>query len=153
MRIGAAAVLLISMVHGLVQAGEHPACRDLDYRYAQHPSQQLRAIAASCEAEEIADLFYHRAYHAELIAEGEALRGLIAYTRRDSGGHFDAYRLYIAMIEAFAPVWYPVVNERAAFLNGQYEHHSEIAELRLHGYDMVADRLERQAAAAQLDID
>lgn len=137
--------LAMLVVNGVVHAAEHPACHDLDAPYVRHSSSQLRAIAASCRSGAIANLYYHRAYHADLLVEGETLAGLITYAKRDSAHHFDAYRSYVVMIEALAPIWYPDRLERAVFLNAEYERCAEVAELRLHGYDMVADRLERQA--------
>jgi hypothetical protein len=130
-------------VWGLAQADEHPACRDLDFPYASLSSGELRVIARSCAKEEIASLYYRRARHAELLDEGEVLSGLIPYSRREQSSHFDTYRIYIAFLEAFAAVWYPDAGARAAFLNKEYDRLGEVAELRLRGYDNLADRLER----------
>ncbi len=94
----------------------------------------------------MAQLYYHRAYHADLLAEGNALADLIPYTQGEGSYHFQSYRMYMALIEAFAPNWYSDPVERVGFLNAEYERRAEIAELRLRGYDRRADRLERQTA-------
>lgn len=52
--------------------------------------------------------------------------------------------MYIAMLEEFAPLYYPDIQQRVKFLNMIYERRSEVVELRLHGYDKLADALERK---------
>ena len=130
---------------GIALAQEHPACADLDYRYEAHASTELRAIAESCQSKPIASLYYNRAYHAELVAESRSLAGLISYSRTNSSADFEVYRLYMAMVEQLAPIWYPDSDERMVFLNTEYDRRGEIARLRLRGYDHLADRLEREA--------
>jgi hypothetical protein len=89
-------------------------------------------------------LFYNRAYHSDLLEEGKTLSNLISYFGQDIKRHFEAYRLYIALIEQFAPYWYPDATERAAFLNTEYDRRGEVVELRLHGYDRLADLKEQR---------
>lgn len=132
-------------VDGVAAAQEHPACSDLGYRHQIHSSKELRGIAESCQAKPIANLYYNRAYHVDLVAEGRGLAGLITYSPANGRAHFDAYRLYMAMLEELAPAWYPDPAERIAFLNSEYDRRGEIARLRLRGYDHLADRLEREA--------
>ena len=129
-----------------VFADEHRACRDLDYPYGDRTPSEQRAIAASCQHRRVAKLYYQRARHADLVAEERTLARLIPYSARESHHHFGAYNVYIALIEALAPVWYPDPRERVEFLNAEYDYQGEVAELRLHGYDTLADRLERKAA-------
>ena len=125
-----------------VFAEQHRACRDLDYPFGDHTPSERRAIAASCQSGPVARLYYHRARHADLVAEERTLARLIAYSPPASRYHFAAYEVYIALIEALAPVWYADPAARVEFLNAEYDHRGEVAELRLHGYDTLADRLE-----------
>lgn len=128
----------------LVNAQEHTACLNLDYDYQQHTAKQLRAIAATCQSGRISQLYYNRAYHVDLLKEGETLSQIDALYSRNLTHYIEAYRFYIALIEAFAPSWYPNAEARAAFLNQEYDHRGEVAELRLHGYDRIADLKEKQ---------
>lgn len=127
-----------------VNAQDHPACANLDYVYQNDSSKQLRAIAASCRSPAIAQLFYNRAYHKDLVKEGETLSLMVSLFSPDVTRHFEAYRLYIALIEAFAPLWYADPQTRVAFLNREYDRRGEVAELRLHGYDRLADLKEKR---------
>lgn len=127
----------------IATAQEHVACHNLDYEYQKQTLANLRAIAASCKSREIAQLYYNRAYHRDLLSESEALSQITTVFSQDITRYVEAYRLYIALIEAFAPNWYPDEDARAAFLNREYDNRSEVAELRLHGYDRLADSKER----------
>jgi hypothetical protein len=127
-----------------VKAKEHEACSNLNYPYQAHSSKELRAIAATCQSDSISRLYYNRAYHVDLLLEGETLSQIIALHNRDMRRHIEAYRFYIALLEAFAPSWYPDADARAAFLNKEYDRLGEVAELRLHGYDHLADVKEKQ---------
>jgi hypothetical protein len=140
-------LLVLTLVGwGTAHADEHPACGDLNYPYTAHTSSELRAIARSCTNKAIADLYYHRARHLDLVDEGEVLSGLIPYSGREESTHFDTYRIYIGLLEAFSSVWYPEPVERADFLNEEYERLGEVERLRLRGYDNLADRLEHDRA-------
>jgi len=123
---------------------EHLACHNVDYAYQQHTPKQLRAIAATCGSEALTRLYYNRAYHLELLQEGATLSQIIASFSSDVSHHIEAYRMYIALIEAFAPAWYADADARVAFLNREYDHRGEVTELRLHGYDHLADVKEKQ---------
>ena len=128
-------------------AAEHRACRELDHPYTDRTPAETRAIAASCRHRPVATLYYHRARHADLVAEESTLARLIPYSPRVSRYHFASYKIYIALIEALAPVWYADPSARAEFLNAEYDYRGEAAELRLHGYDTLADRLEAKSTA------
>jgi hypothetical protein len=54
--------------------------------------------------------------------------------------------MFMTLVELFASRRFPKWTDRLVFLNGEYRKHNEIAELRLRGYDRLADRLERQPA-------
>lgn len=129
-------------------AQEHPACRDVDYAYQDHASAELRAIASSCRYRDIAYLYYNRAYHADLLARADVLSSLIPYSGREREKRYDmaSYRYYMAMVESLSSIWFDDPLSRIRFLNLEYDRRGEIAELRLKGYDHIADRLERRAA-------
>ena len=74
--------------------------------------------------------------------EGKALSGIILYNWETSEYQLTAYRLYIAMVEESAPLYYPDVQQRVEFLNTIYERRSEMVELCLKGNDRLADALE-----------
>jgi len=124
-------------------AAEHSACNEPDYPFWVHPASELRIIADTCLSVEVSRLYYLRAYHADLLTEGRVLAGLIPYERRGSGVDFDSYKIYMALIETMTPAWFPANQDRLDFLNKEYARRMEIAELRLHGYDHLADRLEQ----------
>ncbi|MFC1685341.1 hypothetical protein ACFL0R_07740 [Pseudomonadota bacterium] len=132
---------VLLFVAGVCVAGERPACSNPAYDYATQDTDGLRRIAASCEQEAISELFYHRAYHAGLLAEAELLSQLIPY---EGGRHetlVETHFLYMALVEELAKVWYPNLGERVAFLNDEYQLQNEVVELRLHGFDHLADHL------------
>lgn len=124
-------------------ATEYEGCVSPDYDWRMHTPQQLREIARSCEWEELSDLNYHRAYHAELVAENSILASLHNYADKSTASVLHAYRVYVALIEEIAAVRYTNLRERIRFLNEEYQFSSELAELRLRGYDALADNLER----------
>lgn len=126
-----------------VFAGDEARCLKLDDSPQLQSSAELRSIAASCPIPDISYLYYQRAYHADLVHEGQALSGLIPHGRHADRYDFESYRMYMAMIEMLAKDWYPDIQERVKFLNAEYDRRGEIAELRLHGYHRAANQLER----------
>ena len=125
-------------------AEEHPACQNLDYRFESHSAAELRQIAATCTSEPLSTLYSYRAEHREMVEESELFASMLSYSRTGDTHGAESYRIYIGLIESFAPLYYPEPAERIAFLTSEYERVSEIAELRLMGYDNLADRLERE---------
>ena len=136
-------MLLAQTASGAALAQEHAACNDHEYQYEMHTPGELRTIAASCKSTPIANLFYNRAYHYDLVSEATALAELIVYSDSSNAVRLASNRLYVALLEQMAPIWYPDWSERVAFLNREYDRRDEIARLRLRGYDHIADRLER----------
>lgn len=126
-------------------ASEHIACRDLDYFYRLHTADELRDIAASCHSKAIAVLYYNRAHHNDLLIEAETLSKLISGNRDFKPQSLVTYRVYIELIEQFAPIWFSDLALRAQFLNSEYSKYTEIMELNLRGYHNLANRLEQQA--------
>jgi len=135
-------ILLAATASGSVLAQEHTACSDFEYGYQVHSPDELRRLAASCKSASVANLYYNRAYHADMVHEAIVLSGLIDFTDSSSQVRFEAYRMYMAMLEQLVPLWYPSPESRAAFLNREYDKSGEIAALRLRGYDQMADHLE-----------
>ncbi|KPK40820.1 MAG: hypothetical protein AMJ69_01025 [Gammaproteobacteria bacterium SG8_47] len=133
-------------------AQEHYACNDTALGSALRDSAQLRTIAASCTNRPISELYYNRASHLDLVDEARVLDGLIAFGAHGSSDTLLGYQMYIAMIESFAPVWFPRLEDRVLFLNAEYERRGEIARLRLRGYDPLADRLERQSGGLTMPV-
>ena len=132
----------VSLIAGLILifsnaaiANENPACRDQQSHYINSSASELRSIAVSCEDKNMARLFYNRAYHKYLLAQGKALSGIILHNTESTDYQLTAYRLYIAMVEELAPLYYSDAQERIEFLNTVYERGSEVVELRLKGND------------------
>lgn len=143
------AVTMLAVAH-VSWAQEHPACANLAHTAKQRDSKQLRSIAASCSNPSVRELYYNRALHLELVTEAKVMEGLIEFRAPHSSNTMLGHQMYIALIEAVAPVWFPDLQERLEFLNGEYERRGEIARLRLRGYDPLADRLERQSGGLPL---
>lgn len=147
---GLTALFLLAMC-GLASAAEDPACRNIDYSYTGHTAKELRAIAASCEQQDIAKLYYNRAYHSDLVEEARIKDNILTFSisdnsvlsSRQSSHDLEAYRLYIRFIEELAPIWFPKAEDRIAFLNAEYDYQGELAQLRLRGYEKIADNIER----------
>jgi len=137
------AVLLI-IFSGSAFATEKPACHDQENTYLNSSASELREIAKSCENKSMARLFYNRAYYKYVLSEGKALSGIVLYNSESSNYQLTAYRLYIAMVEELALLYYPNVQQRVDFLNTVYERGTEVVELRLKGNDRLADALERK---------
>ena len=136
--------ILLMIFTNTAFAKENPACHDQDSTYINSSASELRSIAKSCTDKDIARLFYNRAYHKYLLSEGNALSGIVLYNSESSDYQLTAYRMYIAMVEELAPLYYPDIQQRIEFLNTVYERRSEVVELRLQGNDRLADTLERK---------
>ena len=136
------AILVLIMPFNLL-AEENPACAIPGSLFTEKSANELRSIAASCNAPNVARLFYNKAYHKDLLAEGKIL-ARIDTINNQSGYQITAYRLYIALVEELAPVYYPDINQRIDFLNQVYERRGEVVELRIRGYDKLADALEKK---------
>lgn len=138
--------LIMLLTSSVVLANENPACRvtESSHLHINSSASELRGIAATCNDTNMARLFYNRAYHKYLLSEGKALSGIILYNSESSDYQLTAYRLFIAMVEELAPLYYPDVEQRIDFLNKIYEERSEVVELRLRGNDRLADALERK---------
>lgn len=135
--------VLTVLLPGYLLASENPACSSPDSTYIDSSATTLRKIAVTCTDSEIARLFYNRAYHKDLLAEEKVLSGLDT-VNDESRYEITAYRLYIALLEELAPFYFPELGQRVSFLNQVYEKRGEVVELRIRGYDKLADALERK---------
>ena len=134
-------VVSLSVFSLLAHAAEHEACHDIDFSAVALGSSTLRDIAATCKNPAVARLYYNRAHHYDLHQRSAFLSRLISVY----AGRTSSYRMYMALVESLAPVWFPDVWQRVDFLNREYERVAEVAELRLKGFDRLADVLERRA--------
>jgi hypothetical protein len=116
----------------------------MDYQFEKHSPQELRRIAASCRSALVSTLYSQRAEHADLVEEHKLLSNMAIQSRGGTNPDLETYRIYIGLIEAFAANLYPDPVERLYFLTEEYSRQIEIAELRLRGYDNLADRMERE---------
>jgi hypothetical protein len=138
------------MVWTAAAAGQPPAaaCSTQTLAAPHNSPQLLRQVAPTCDSAALTDLLYNRAYHAELLERYRSVMRLEGYRGQDDARDYHAYRIFIGLSEALAQS--PALQSRAegqaaAWLNSVYDRATEIAELRLKGYDLIADRLERQA--------
>lgn len=105
----------------------------------------LRLIARACIEPEIANLFYNRAYHAELLHKFRTLNRLQALKPNHTQTHYQTQRIFIGLAEAFARrAWQRGTGNAISQLNLQYDRSIEIAEYQLKGYDMLAAQSGRQ---------
>ena len=102
------------------------------------------SIAASCTRPALAKLIYNRAHLYELMTEFNDLNQALS-ADSTSRTYYQAYRIFIGLAEAFA-VKAIAEGDSVALnrLNRTYQEYIAITELRLKGYDLIADRLERE---------
>jgi len=126
---------------GACASDEHAACIDTGYDWYTLSATELRAIAGQCTSRPFAALNYQRAYYHDLLDENAAMSGLIPYSTAESQPGLESFGMHMLLLEQLAPLYFPSVNDRVAFLNAEYEIRSEIAELWLRGYGTLAARL------------
>ncbi len=140
------AALLMMNLGWPAMGGEHPACLDASVSAQSYRLDELQRIAGSCREPEIAELYYNRAHHRQLLDKYDRFeRSLLHYGDQDHRAYIESYRIHIGLAEAFARVSLqlrdlPTVRR----LNRLYDEIGEIAEMRFRGYDLIADRLERK---------
>jgi hypothetical protein len=147
MRFGLASAVLLAALAGLaVHAAERRGCDNLGWPQAGASSADLRDLAARCESGDAAALFYNRAYHLDLLERYRSLIRLTPASGQEDFKDYHAYRIFIGLTEALADQRRRESGRQpTAWLNSVYDRATEIAELRLRGYDLQADRLERDA--------
>jgi hypothetical protein len=126
-------------------AEEHSVCQAEIGLNEHYTAEALLSIAATCRVPEVAELFFNRAHHLRMLEKYERFeRSLLHFGDRDHRAYIEAYRIHIGLAEAFASERLQR-QDRVALrhLNRIYDESAEIAEMRFRGYDLIADRLER----------
>ena len=138
--------LMMGMLAWQVSAQEHPACRDLAFASLYDSTDELLYIANSCQAPAVSELYLNRAHHRRMLKKFEQFeRSLMRLGDRDNRAYIESYRIHIGLAEAFAATRLSLLDEEVVKrLNRVYDESTEIAEMRFRGYDLIADRLERQ---------
>ncbi|MET0027407.1 MAG: hypothetical protein ABW101_07190 [Candidatus Thiodiazotropha sp.] len=140
-------ILIALLLPFSLLADEHPACRSLPLSGQHDSSEQMRAIATSCQEPLVAELYLNRAHHLNLLHKYTAFESsLFHFGARDDLSYIDAYRMYIGLAEAFFIPALEQDDPRLALsrLNQIYDQSEEIAELRFRGYGLLADQLEQK---------
>ena len=145
MRPGIVWALFLLFSSALPAAGEHAACHHPN-NYEGYNAQTLLSIAHSCEVPEVANLFYNRAnFLLQLRKYIQFEQSLHNLSGGKSIAYIDSYRIHIGLAEALLSRSLNLdASQNIRDLNSIYERSGEIAELRFRGYDLLADRLERQ---------
>lgn len=128
-----------------VAGEEAPECYTHKYDSEQLSAERLRKIAEKCPLTPVANLYYNRAYHIDLInhhAGKSRLQNIVLDRSERFERVLEAYRVYIALVETFATHTNTEVTVLIEALNQGYEDAIELAELRFLGYDRRADWLE-----------
>ena len=147
--------LLLSLVFcisspGLHGAEETPACTRTDYDWFRHSAHELRQFATACKSARFSELNYHRAYFRDLVTESDATASLIDFARSGNRADFSAYTFHMILTEQLARHYFPTTAGRLSHLIDAYEVNNEIAELRLRGYNNLANRLSNLQTKSQL---
>jgi hypothetical protein len=127
-------------------AREHPACKDLAFVDIYDSTDKLLYIANSCRTPAVSELYLNRAHYRQMLREFERFeRSLMHLGDGDNRAYIESYRIHIGLAEAFAASRLALQDEEMVRqLNRLYDESTEIAEMRFRGYDLIADRLERQ---------
>ena len=146
MKRGLVAFILLGVGSGVFAADQHPACLALHETEQRYTTDELLAIGRSCRDAEVAELFYNRAHHRQLLEKYQRFeRSLIHYGDREHRAYIESYRIHIGLAEAFSQSAQALDSKLTLQrLNRIYEESGEIAEMRFRGYDLIADRLERK---------
>lgn len=126
----------------LTAASELPACFSYSYSIELNDADELRSVAATCPIDSLSNLYANRAYHQELVIMNVPHQGVQRLGSDDLGRALDSYRLYIALIEVFAPRVNADIAATVAAMNRGYEHAAEVFELRFLGYGQRANWIE-----------
>ncbi len=140
------AAIVMGLIAWPLYAQEHPACQDLALDKSYDSPEELRLIASSCRVPEVSELYLNRAHHRHMLKQFERFeRSIMHLGDGDNRAYIESYRIHIGLAEAFAAARLRMQDgEMVRQLNRIYDESSEIAELRFRGYDLIADRLERQ---------
>jgi hypothetical protein len=104
---------------------------------------QLRNLAAVCDQETHAQLFFNRAYHVEVVEELEMLAQLQKGYASNDRRRLEATRIFVGLGEVFAEqAWHhsrdpAAQNAVIKTLNQAYELAIQDVELTLRGFDLL----------------
>ncbi|MES9963725.1 MAG: hypothetical protein ABW116_09295 [Candidatus Sedimenticola sp. 20ELBAFRAG] len=130
--------VMLSFSLGSISA-EHPACINPFLEKAVVTPDESRGIAISCTEEEIASLFYNRAYHQELLDNFRSMTRLESYAETDDMMHYEAQRIYIGLAEAFTrSAWNNGNLKAVSALNEQYDQAIAVGELQIRRNEVLA---------------
>ncbi|MEN8168192.1 MAG: hypothetical protein ABFR65_12050 [Pseudomonadota bacterium] len=118
-------------------------CNNLQLNQQAVPLEFLQTMAERCELPELIKLYANRARLHELMAEYNYLNMAVSADRA-SHAYYQAYRILLGLAEAFAAEAFSRGDRSAvSHLNNTYSQYIEITELRLRGYDLIANRIEQ----------
>ncbi|TVO77011.1 hypothetical protein [Sedimenticola selenatireducens] len=139
-------LLILGVIGGLVitmspAIADHKDCNNPFSHSADYTPHLMRQVAENCGESAIANLFYNRAYHAELLQKFQVINRLQTHQPNSDQAHYQTQRIFIALSEAFARrAWERGEKTAIAQLNSHYDRSIEIAEYQLKGYNVLAAR-------------
>jgi hypothetical protein len=137
-------LLILGMIGGLAVAispaiADHKDCNNPFSHSADYTPHLMRQVAENCGESAIANLFYNRAYHAELLQKFQVINRLQTHQPNSDQAHYQTQRIFIALAEAFARrAWERGEKNVITQLNSHYDRSIEIAEHQLKGYNVLA---------------
>ncbi len=132
---------LVLFTGTLTAASKTPQCYEFFSLPEKASSVELLQIADSCPVQELSELYQNRAAHVRLLDESQSL-GTQFQPKDDFDRHMESYRIYIALIENFSVHFKGSLAELLTELNSGYQNATELARLRLKGYEKRAEWLE-----------
>ncbi len=138
--------LLLLAGYATSAMGQHAACQQLNIHSEKYSQKDLLDIAKSCRDPAVSALYYNRAYHLRMLEKYRFFERSLSHYRGDAGqAYIDAYRIHIGLAEAFLAKQLTTNKiEAVRRLNEIYDQSSEIAEMRFKGYDLLANRMQRE---------
>ncbi|MCW8945528.1 MAG: hypothetical protein OQL27_12205 [Sedimenticola sp.] len=122
----------------------HKDCNNPFSHSSDYTPKLMRQVAENCGETAIANLFYNRAYHAELLQKFQLINRLQSHKPNHDLTHYHTQRMFIALSEAFAKrAWERGEQQAITELNRNYDSSIEIAEYQLKGYDILAAQTNR----------
>lgn len=132
-------ILSLGFLSTQTMAGEHTACKNPFWDYAQQNPNELREIATSCSDEIISNLYFSRAYHKELLNEYQKLSRLEFYRATNDQMYLESQNMLIGLSEAFAyNRWKNGEDDVLGQLIDQYDQAIETTEYLIRGNEVLA---------------
>jgi hypothetical protein len=146
MRLWILGALLMLTGYASSVMGQHSACQQLNLSTEVYSQEDLIKIAQSCKDPAVSELYFNRAYHLRMLEQYRFFERSLSHYRGDAGqAYIDAYRIHIGLAEAFIAKHLSLNKIKAVEqLNEIYDQSSEIAEMRFRGYDLLANRMQRE---------